>query len=94
MRCASAPRCTARSGPTAWQPNPWRKEPSEAQREHTRTLAAKRRAEARKQPSGGRETAMSERAATSLPAAELSTGETANSGGVADWAAAGEEAVQ
>jgi hypothetical protein len=56
--------------------DPWRKEPSEAQREHARTLAAKRRAEAGKQPSGGRESAKVELPATNLPPAKLSTGQT------------------
>jgi hypothetical protein len=74
--------------------DPWRKEPSEAQREHTRTLAAKRRAEAGKQPSGGRESAKTEVAATHLPPAKLSTGETALSDGATDQADAGKEAVR
>jgi hypothetical protein len=70
--------------------DPWRKEPSEAQLAHARTLAAKRRAEAGKQPSGGRESAKSEVPATTpLPPAKLSTGETVFSDGGTEQTAGG-----
>jgi hypothetical protein len=74
--------------------DPWRKEPGEAQLAHARTLAAKRRAEAGKQPSAGCENAKAGLPATCLPAANLSTGETAVSDGATDRADAGEEAVR
>ncbi|HYN38966.1 MAG TPA: hypothetical protein VES39_06925 [Rhodospirillales bacterium] len=74
--------------------DPWRKEPSEAQRAHARTLAAKRRAEAGRQPSGGRESAKVELPATNLPPARLSTGETPVLGRPRRRAAGGGETVR
>jgi hypothetical protein len=72
--------------------DPWRKEPSEAQRAHARTLAAKRRAEARKQPSAGHESAKSE-VPPATPPAEPSLWPDANKekGSGAD---AGEKAIR
>jgi hypothetical protein len=74
--------------------NVWSKERSEAQQKHTRTLAKKRRAGAENQPSDRPETATPAVAATSLPPAQLSTGETVVSRDVSRPAAANKEAVR
>ena len=74
--------------------NPWSKERSEAQQRHTRTLAEKRRSGAEKQPSGRRGSATPEPAATTLPPAKLSTGETNVLSDAARRTAAGGEAAR
>jgi hypothetical protein len=56
--------------------NPWRKEPTDAQRERARSLLHKRRAGVENQRNERSENGMSEVAATTLPAAKISTGET------------------
>jgi hypothetical protein len=74
--------------------DPWRKEPSEAQREQGRRLARKTAAAASDAFSEKDETATPAVAATSLPPAQLSTGETVVSRDVSRPAAANKEAVR
>ncbi|MBK8210396.1 MAG: hypothetical protein IPK78_10930 [Rhodospirillales bacterium] len=75
VRLCTAVRCA--NWPFRLGTNPWRKEPTDAQRERARSLMPQRRAGVGNQRNARSENAMSEVAATTLPAAKLSTGKTA-----------------
>jgi hypothetical protein len=99
--CADQPNevrlCTAVTCPL-WPyrmaTDPWRKEPSEAQREQGRRMARKTADHASEAFSAKDENATPEVAATALPPAKLSTGKTAVPSVAARRTALGEEPVR